>query len=116
VLEVIERDGLQANARTVGARLKGGLCEIMTRRAIVGDVRGYGLMLGVELVRDRRTREPAAAATLEVLERLRECGVLVGRGGLDGNVIRIKPPLCITTADVDFTLEALDYALARTPA
>ena len=73
-------------------------------------------MLGVELVRDRRTREPATAATLEVLERLRECGVLVGKGGLDGNVLRIKPPLCITAADVDFLLEALDYALAHTAA
>ena len=116
VLEIIEREGLQANAGAVGARLKAGLCEIMDRRATVGDVRGHGLMLGVELVRDRRTREPATAATLEVLERLRECGVLVGKGGLDGNVLRIKPPLCITAADVDFLLEALDYALAHTAA
>jgi alanine-glyoxylate transaminase/(R)-3-amino-2-methylpropionate-pyruvate transaminase len=116
VLEVIEREGLQANAGAVGARLKAGLCELMDRRATVGDVRGHGLMLGVELVRDRGTREPATAATIEVLERLRECGVLVGKGGLDGNVLRIKPPLCITAADVDFFLEALDDALAHTPA
>jgi alanine-glyoxylate transaminase / (R)-3-amino-2-methylpropionate-pyruvate transaminase len=113
VLDVIEREGLQANARIVGDRLKTGLLELMSRHQLIGDVRGHGLMLGVELVRDRRTREPAAAAALEVLEQLRECGVLAGKGGLDGNVLRIKPPLCITAADAEFALEALDYALAR---
>ncbi|MGH7518360.1 MAG: aspartate aminotransferase family protein [Gemmatimonadales bacterium] len=113
VLEVIEREGLQANARVVGGRLRAGLDDLQARHAIIGDVRGYGLMLGVELVRHRGTREPAAGATLEVLERLRECGVLVGKGGLDGNVLRIKPPLCITSEDADFALEALDYALAH---
>jgi len=113
VLDVIEREGLQANARVVGGRFKAGLLELMARHELVGDVRGHGLMLGVELVRDRRTREPATAAALEVLERLRECGVLIGKGGLDGNVLRIKPPLCITGADADFTVEALDYALER---
>jgi alanine-glyoxylate transaminase/(R)-3-amino-2-methylpropionate-pyruvate transaminase len=113
VLEVIARDGLQANARTVGARLKAGLRELMKKHALIGDVRGYGLMLGVELVRKRTTREPATAETLDVLERLRKCGVLVGKGGLDGNVLRIKPPLCITAADADFARDALDYALTR---
>jgi len=113
VLDVIDREGLQANARTVGARLKAGLENLMARHPVIGDVRGHGLMLGVELVRHRGTREPATGATLEALERLRECGVLVGKGGLDGNVLRIKPPLCITPGDADFTLEALDYALAH---
>jgi alanine-glyoxylate transaminase/(R)-3-amino-2-methylpropionate-pyruvate transaminase len=69
-----------------------------------------GLMLGVELVRDRGTKEPAKSETLAVMEAAREDGVLVGKGGLDGNVLRIKPPMCITSADVDFALDVLDRA------
>jgi alanine-glyoxylate transaminase/(R)-3-amino-2-methylpropionate-pyruvate transaminase len=70
-----------------------------------------GLMLGVELVRDRGTKQPAKQETLAVLEAAREMGVLIGKGGLDGNVLRIKPPMCITKADADFTLDVLDQAL-----
>jgi alanine-glyoxylate transaminase / (R)-3-amino-2-methylpropionate-pyruvate transaminase len=114
VLDVIEGDRLQENARVVGARLKAGLQALTRRHSLVGDVRGLGLMLGVELVRDRGTKEPAVAETLEVLERLRDAGVLVGKGGLAGNVLRIKPPLCITAEDADFAVAALDYALDRT--
>lgn len=113
VLDVIEEERLQENARVLGGRLKAGLRELMARHLLIGDVRGMGLMLGVELVRDRVSREPATAATLEVMEHLRELGVLVGRGGLDGNVLRIKPPLCLTREDVEFALDALDLALAR---
>jgi alanine-glyoxylate transaminase/(R)-3-amino-2-methylpropionate-pyruvate transaminase len=72
-----------------------------------------GLMLGVELVRDRGSKEPAKEETLEILEAAREFGVLLGKGGLDGNVLRIKPPMCISAADVDFALEVLDLGLAR---
>ena len=70
-------------------------------------------MLGVELVRDRASKEPASTETLEVLEQLRALGVLVGKGGLAGNVLRIKPPLCITARDADFAVDALDYVLGR---
>jgi alanine-glyoxylate transaminase/(R)-3-amino-2-methylpropionate-pyruvate transaminase len=70
-----------------------------------------GLMLGMELVRDRSTKEPAKAETLELLERTREMGVLVGKGGIDGNVIRIKPPMCITAEDADFAVDVLHHAL-----
>lgn len=113
VLDVIEQDGLQENAHAVGARLKAGFAELMDRHRLIGDVRGIGLMLGIELVRDRGTKEPATAETLDVLEQLREIGVLVGKGGLDGNVLRIKPPLCLTADDADFAIEAIDYALSR---
>jgi alanine-glyoxylate transaminase / (R)-3-amino-2-methylpropionate-pyruvate transaminase len=113
VLDVIEEEHLQENARVVGARLKAGLQGLTSRHAIIGDVRGLGLMLGVELVRDRATKEPAGPETLDVLERLRDLGVLVGKGGLAGNVLRIKPPLCLTADDADFAVEALDHALWR---
>ena len=112
VLDIIDEDGLQQNAKVVGGRLKSGLEKLMRSHTLVGDVRGMGLMLGVELVRDRSTKEPAKAETLDVLEAMRESGALIGKGGIDGNVLRIKPPMCITTADVDFALDALDGALA----
>jgi alanine-glyoxylate transaminase/(R)-3-amino-2-methylpropionate-pyruvate transaminase len=111
VLDVIDEDGLQENSRVLGKRLKNGFRELMKRHALIGDVRGMGLMLGVELVRDRSTKQPAKQETLAVLEAAREMGVLVGKGGLDGNVLRIKPPMCITAEDADFTLDVLDQAL-----
>jgi alanine-glyoxylate transaminase/(R)-3-amino-2-methylpropionate-pyruvate transaminase len=113
VLDIIDEDGLQENSRVVGGRLRAGLEELQTRHRLIGDVRGMGLMLGCELVRDRETKEPAVQETLAVWEAMREMGVLVGKGGLFGNTLRIKPPMCITAADVDFTLEVLDAALGR---
>jgi alanine-glyoxylate transaminase/(R)-3-amino-2-methylpropionate-pyruvate transaminase len=112
VLEVIEEDGLQENSRVVGGHFKRGLEELQKRHPLIGDVRGMGLMLGVELVRDRESKEPATAETAVVLEETRSMGVLVGKGGLFGNVLRIKPPMCITKDDVDFALAVLDRALA----
>jgi alanine-glyoxylate transaminase/(R)-3-amino-2-methylpropionate-pyruvate transaminase len=116
VLDVIEEDGLQENSRVVGGRLKAGLQKLQRSHPLIGDVRGTGLMIGVELVRDRGLKTPAKEETLEVLEAGREMGVLLGKGGLDGNVLRIKPPMCITAADVDYALEVLDQALTRVQA
>jgi alanine-glyoxylate transaminase / (R)-3-amino-2-methylpropionate-pyruvate transaminase len=113
VLDTIDEEGLQANARAQGTRFRAGLLELQRRHPLIGDVRGLGLMIGVELVRDRASKEPARAETLELMEQLREMGVLIGKGGLDGNVLRIKPPMCLGEADVDFALEALDLALER---
>ncbi len=113
VLDVIEEEGTQQNAKLTGGRFKAGLLELQRRHRLIGDVRGLGLMIGVELVRDRQTKEPAKEETLAVMEHAREMGVLLGKGGLDGNTLRIKPPMCIAPADVDFALEVLDQALAR---
>ncbi len=113
VLDVIDEDGLQDNARVVGARFKSGLQKLAMSHRVVGDVRGMGLMLGVDLVRDRGTREPAREAAAVVMEATREMGVLIGKGGLDGNVLRIKPPMCITLDDADFALDVLDRAFTQ---
>jgi alanine-glyoxylate transaminase/(R)-3-amino-2-methylpropionate-pyruvate transaminase len=111
VLESIDADGLQENSRVVGGRFKDGLLRLAKTHDIIGDVRGMGLMLGVELVKDRKTKAPAKEETLEVMERTRQMGILIGKGGLDGNTLRIKPPMCLTAEDVDYALYVLDRAL-----
>ncbi|HUQ21176.1 MAG TPA: aspartate aminotransferase family protein [Gemmatimonadaceae bacterium] len=111
VLDVIDEDGLQENSRVVGKRLKDGLKKLQSEHKLIGDVRGMGLMLGAELVRDRKTKEPAKAEAMQILEEAREMGVLIGKGGIDGNVLRIKPPMCITADDADYALEVIHRAL-----
>jgi alanine-glyoxylate transaminase/(R)-3-amino-2-methylpropionate-pyruvate transaminase len=69
-------------------------------------------MLGVELVRDRQTKEPAGSETLELMERCKERGLLLGKGGLFGNVLRIKPPMCLSVDDADFLVDCLDECLS----
>ena len=113
VLDVIEEEGLQENARKVGGHCREGLERLMTKHHLIGDVRGKGLMLGVELVRDRKTKEPAKTEAIAVIERARELGVLMGKTGLYGNVLRIKPPMCVTREDIDFALDVLDDALGN---
>ena len=113
-LDVIDEEGIQENALRVGGRLKAGLESLMDKHPIIGEVRGMGLMLGVELVRDRQTKEPAGSEAAAVLELARERGLLLGKGGLDGNVLRIKPPMCITADDADFLLACLDEVLEET--
>jgi alanine-glyoxylate transaminase/(R)-3-amino-2-methylpropionate-pyruvate transaminase len=107
-LEVIDHENLQQNARVVGGYLKDGLLELQHKHALIGEVRGLGLMLGVELVRDRRTKEPATTQAAEVLELAKERGLLLGKGGLYGNTLRIKPPLCISRDDAHFIVQCLD--------
>jgi alanine-glyoxylate transaminase/(R)-3-amino-2-methylpropionate-pyruvate transaminase len=110
-LQVMDEEGTQANALKVGGYLKGLLTEMMQKHRLIGDVRGMGLMLGVELVKDRKTKEPASAETVELLELCRERQVLVGKGGLFGNVLRIKPPMCITKDDAAYMAQAIDEGL-----
>jgi alanine-glyoxylate transaminase/(R)-3-amino-2-methylpropionate-pyruvate transaminase len=113
-LEVIDGDNVQQNALQVGTHLKGLLLELQERQPLIGEVRGLGLMLGVELVRDRQTREPASVETAEVVERCKERGLLLGKGGLHGNVLRIKPPMCLTKDDASFLADCLEEALVFT--
>lgn len=111
VLDVIKKENIQQNAHVVGTYLKDRLKELQKRFPIMGDVRGRGLMLGVEFVRDLKTLEPAREETQKILERLRDLGTLVGKGGLYGNCLRIKPPMCINKADADFFVDCLEIVL-----
>jgi len=113
VLEVIEEEGLQQNALEVGSYLKQQLHGLARKHSLIGHVRGQGLMLGVELVRDRSTKEPATSECAEALEMIKDMGVLIGKGGRHGSVFRIKPPLCFTKDDADCLVNAIDLALAR---
>src|SRR6266403_1372478 len=112
VLDVIEREKLQANSLAIGNHLLGGLNRLKEKHNLIGDVRGKGLLLGIELVKDRATKEPAKAECAQVLEAAREMGLLLGKGGLQGQTIRFSPPMNITKADADFLLEVLDRAFA----
>lgn len=112
VLEVIEGENIQANALKVGTYLRAGLVKLQQRHSVIGDVRGEGLMLGVELVKDRSTKEPAKDECLRVFESAKDLQLLIGKGGLFGNVLRIKPPMCLTLADADFMLNVLDECFA----
>lgn len=111
VLDVLESEGLQANALTIGDHLKARINELASRHPIIGTVHGSGLYMGVELVRDRVTLEPAAAETAAICERMRELGVIVQPTGDRQNVLKMKPPMCITRASADFFVDILDRVL-----
>lgn len=112
-LEVIDRDGIQQNAKKVGEHLKNRLLELQERQPLIGEVRGLGLMLGVELVRDRKSKEPASSETADVLEKAKERNLLLGKGGLFGNTIRLKPPMCLAKDDADYIVDCLDEVLTE---
>lgn len=110
VLEVIEQEGLIAHARDVGAYLRDGLRALGLPE--IGAVRGAGLYVGVDIV-DPATGDPDAAGTTALMNGLRDHGVLIGAAGLGANVLKIRPPLCLSRADVDVFLEALSACLRR---
>jgi alanine-glyoxylate transaminase / (R)-3-amino-2-methylpropionate-pyruvate transaminase len=112
VLDVIDREKLQANALKIGNRILDGLNKRKEKHNIIGDVRGKGLLLGIELVKDRQSKEPAGNECAQVVETCKEMGLLLGKGGLWGQTIRFSPPMCVNEQDADFLLEVLDRALA----
>jgi len=113
VLDVIRDESLQAHARDVGNRLLDGLRDLMIDHPIVGDVRGSGLFAGAELVRDRGTLEPATVEAAFVVERMRDCGILIGTDGPFHNVIKIRPPMPFNDRDAERLLETMDRILRR---
>ncbi len=112
VLEVIESEGLQAHAHTLGERFLAGFRSMQPRHPLVGDVRGLGLFLGVELVRNHETLEPADVEAAAVIDAMRNRGFLLSTDGPLHNVLKIKPPMVLTAADVDAVLENIDEVLS----
>ena len=112
VLDVLETEDLMSGARETGARLLAGLRDLQSRFEFVGDVRGRGLFLGVELVRDSAGREPWREAAGYVVNRLRDAGILIGTDGLSDNVLKIRPPMCFGGQDADELLEQLHHIFA----
>uniref|UniRef100_A0A1B6GM39 Alanine--glyoxylate aminotransferase 2, mitochondrial n=1 Tax=Cuerna arida TaxID=1464854 RepID=A0A1B6GM39_9HEMI len=111
VLEVIEEEGLQENCARVGTRLLKELALLREQFPCVGDVRGKGLMVGVELVSNKETKTAMSSKHFaEIWEDCKDMGLLIGRGGLMANVIRLKPPMCVTEEDIDFTVAVLKKA------
>src|SRR5581483_8438320 len=115
-LNYIATRNLRENARRVGGYLHERLRDLATRHPAIGDVRGMGLMVAVELVRDRQTKAPAPETTARVLDGAKRRGLIVGRGGLHANVLRICPPLIVREPDVDAAIDILDDAFAAAPA
>jgi 4-aminobutyrate aminotransferase-like enzyme len=111
VLDVIDRDGLRANAQAVGRHLRDGLRRLAAKHPLIGDVRGAGLFVGVELVADPATRAPATAQTARVVNAMRERGVLLSSTGPHANTLKIRPPLVFSRADADLLVSTLDDAL-----
>ena len=115
-LNYIATNNLRENARVVGSYLKERLTEVAERHSVIGDVRGLGLMIGVELVRDRATKEPAPDVALRVMDATKARGLIVGKGGLHANTLRICPPLIVSKHDADEACRILDEALVAATA
>ncbi len=111
VLDVIADEGLMENAREIGGYVMNGLREIGNRHIQIGDVRGAGLFIGLELVRDRDAKEPAPEIASELINRLRHRGILIGAAGPFGNTLKIRPPLCFSRENADMFIAACDEVL-----
>ena len=114
VLDVVVEERLQVHAQRIGRHLLGRFGELGSRHSLIGEVRGAGLFLGVELVTDRKSREPATREAAAIANRMRDLGVLLGTDGPFHNVIKIRPPMPFTVQDADVLVAALDSALAAT--
>ncbi len=111
VLDYIDEKRLMDNVTEVGGYLRGKLEELQAKYEAIGDVRGMGLLQALEFVEDRKTKKPATALTLAVMEAAREQRIMIGRGGLSGNVVRLSPPMNISKADVDEFAGRLDASV-----
>jgi 4-aminobutyrate aminotransferase-like enzyme len=113
VLDVIRDERLMHNAEAMGAILRDGFKRLAERHALIGDIRGLGLFIGIELVRDRETLEPADRELHAIIEAMKTDGILLSSEGPHHNVLKIKPPLVISKEDCEFFLEKLDGVLSQ---
>ncbi|HJZ12060.1 MAG TPA: aminotransferase class III-fold pyridoxal phosphate-dependent enzyme, partial [Acidobacteriota bacterium] len=113
VLDVIAEEKLQQNAKKAGDYLLQGLHSLREKHPLIGDVRGMGFYIGVELVTDRHTLAPALAQASDVVNRMKDRGVLISTDGIYENVLKIRPPMVFNTANADFLIANLDVALAE---
>jgi 4-aminobutyrate aminotransferase-like enzyme len=116
VIDFIEEHNLAINAAEVGAYFRDKLLDLQAKHPIIGDVRGMGLLQAIELVEDPVSKKPAAAQTVAVMEAARENRLIIGKGGLHGNILRFSPPLNISKSDVDEFARLLDASLAKASA
>lgn len=113
-LKIIEDEKLQDNCKLVGDRITAGLSKLAEKHQIIGDIRGAGLLRGFELVKDRKTKAPATAETAVLHQELFDKhDIVIGKGGPNGNVIRIHPPMCMTVADADHFVTSVDSVLSK---
>ena len=113
VLDVIEREGLRESARTVGTALKAALLQRKGNCATIGDIRGQGLFIGVEMVKDRDSKTPDRDRAIDLVDRLKDKGFLTSNAGVFGNVVKIRPPLVFKQNHAKDFLEAFDAAIAE---
>jgi 4-aminobutyrate aminotransferase len=112
VIDFIDEQDLLTNCTETGGYLRSGLEDLKEKHEIIGDVRGMGLLQAIELVEDRESKTPATAQTAMAMEAARENRLLIGKGGLYGNVLRISPPMNVGRSDVDQFIKLLDKTLA----
>lgn len=111
VLKIIKDEKLDENADSVGDHLVARLKKIQEKSRFIGDVRGKGLMIGMDIVKNKETKEPCAETANRVMEETREAGILFGKGGPFGNIIRVQPPLTLTKQDADYVADTIEKIL-----
>jgi len=113
VIDVIEEEQLQKHALKVGKYFMDQLKQLQNKYPLIGDVRGFGLFIGVELVLNRTTLEPATKETAYIIERIKEQGILISSDGPFNNVLKIKPPMAFTQENVDFFIQTFETVLSE---